>query len=42
MDLTDGLAEHVAENRRMWDGDAENWVAGGERNAPFRLAGGGR
>jgi SAM-dependent methyltransferase len=27
----DHLPEHVAENRRMWDEQAANWVAGGER-----------
>lgn len=27
----DGLPEHVAENRRHWDGTAHEWVATGER-----------
>jgi hypothetical protein len=25
------LPEHVAENRRYWDGMADQWVASGER-----------
>jgi SAM-dependent methyltransferase len=32
VEVNDGLAEHVVENRRLWNGDAENWVAGGERH----------